>query len=240
LINDCYRRFMVRVRDERHYVLAARIATVAVAVMAILAAMQMNSIQNAWKFLISIGAGAGLVFMLRWFWWRVNAWSEISAMTASAVVSLFLQSSAATGFVDWLRRFDPALPYGPLDGADPHGFAWLMLLTTSCTTIAWLAVTFITGPEPDQTLVAFYRKVQPSALGWRPIAAKVGLRSNQSLAWSFADWIAACAMLYCALFGIGHILFHRYAPGLALLAIAAVCIWFIFWDLERRGWESLG
>jgi Na+/proline symporter len=239
LINDCYRRFVVQGRDERHYVLAARIATVAVTVTAILAAMQMNSIQNAWKFLISIGAGAGLVFMLRWFWWRVNAWSEISAMIASAVVSLFLQSRAATGFVAWLRNFDPALPPGPLDGADPHGFAWLMLLTTSFTTIAWLSVTFITGPEPQETLVAFYRKVQPSALGWHPIAANLGLRSSQSLAWSFADWIAACAMLYCALFGIGHILFHRYALGLGLLGIAALAVWFIFWDLGRRGWETL-
>jgi Na+/proline symporter len=239
LINDCYRRFVVQGRDERHYVLAARIATIAVTVTAILAAMQMNSIQNAWKFLIAIGAGAGLVFMLRWFWWRVNAWSEISAMIASATVSLFLQSRAATGFVGWLHNFDPALPSGPLDGADPHGFAWLMLLTTSFTTIAWLSVTFITGPEPQETLVAFYRKVQPSALGWRPIAAKAGLRSSQSLAWSFADWIAACAMLYCALFGIGHILFHRYALGLGLLGIAALAVWFIFWDLKRRGWETL-
>src|SRR4029078_2654505 len=104
---DCYRRFLAKDKDELHYVKAARWATIGVTIAAILASMQMSSIEGAWKFLISIGAGAGLVFMLRWFWWRVNAWSEISAMLASAVVSLFLQSRGATGFPAWRRGVGP-------------------------------------------------------------------------------------------------------------------------------------
>ena len=239
LINDCYRRFLAKDKDEHHYVKAARWATIGVTIAAILASMQMSSIEGAWKFLISIGAGAGLVFMLRWFWWRVNAWSEISAMLASAVASLFLQSRGATGFTAWLHGFDPLLPAGPLDGAHPHGFAWLMLITTGFTTLAWLVTTFLTKPEPEAKLVAFYRQVQPASIGWGPIARMVNLQSKQSLRWSFLDWIAGCAMIYCTLFGVGHIIFHRYAEGFGLLVVAAACVGFIFWDLERRGWESL-
>jgi Na+/proline symporter len=239
LINDCYRRFLAKDKDELHYVKAARWATIGVTIAAILASMQMSSIEGAWKFLISIGAGAGLVFMLRWFWWRVNAWSEISAMSASAFVSLFLQSRAASGVTSWFRSFDPQLPLGPLDGANPHGFAWLMLITTGFTTFIWLLVTFLTKPEPEAKLVAFYQQVQPASIGWGPIARIVNLQSKQSLGWSFLDWIAGCGMIYCTLFGVGHIIFHRYAEGLGLLVAAAACVSFIFWDLERRGWESL-
>jgi solute:Na+ symporter, SSS family len=239
LINDCYRRFMAKDRSEQHYVLAARVATILVTVGAILASTQMGSIEGAWKFLISIGAGAGLVFMLRWFWWRVNAWSEISAMCASAVVSLFLQSSAAAPLIEMLRRFDRALPAGALNASDPHGFAWLMVLTTALTTLAWLLTTFLTAPEPEVTLRAFYERVQPSSFGWRPVARQTGMESTQSLGWSMVDWIAGVTMLYCALFGLGHLIFHRYLLGFGLLAASAACIAFIFWDLSRRGWESL-
>lgn len=239
LINDCYRRFMVKGRPEEHYVTAARVATVAVTMGALLASMRMESIEGAWKFLISIGAGAGLVFMLRWFWWRINAWSEISAMCASAAVSLFLQSGAAGSFTRWLQQFDPRLNPGPLNATDPHGFAWLMLITTAFTTVTWLIVTMLTAPEPEQKLLEFYKLVQPASIGWAPIAKKLNLRSTQNLGWSLLDWVAGCALIYCALFGVGHLIFGRYGSGLALLVVAAACLGFIFWDLERRGWESL-
>jgi Na+/proline symporter len=239
LINDCYRRFLVRDREEAHYVRAARIATILVTVAALLASTQMDSIQGAWKFLISIGAGAGLVFMLRWFWWRVNAWSEIAAMSASAVVSLLLQSRWASAIVEVFRRFDPALPSGPLDGADPHGFAWLMIVTTAATTLAWLGATFVTSPEPREKLIDFYLKVQPSSFGWQPIARATGTQSAQKLKVGLVHWLLGCVMLYSALFGVGNIVFHRYASGILLLVVATACISAIFWDLNRRDWESL-
>jgi hypothetical protein len=114
-----------------------------------------------------------------------------------------------------------------------------MLITTGFTTLVWLLITFLTKPEPEAKLVAFYRQVQPASIGWGPIARLVNLESKQSLGWSFLDWVAGCAMIYCTLFGVGHIIFHRYAEGLGLLIAAAACVGFIFWDLERRGWESL-
>jgi len=191
----------------------------------------------AWKFLISIGAGAGLVFMLRWFWWRINAWSEISAMSAAGVSSLLLQSRVATGVVERLRSIDPRLPAGPLNAADPHGFAWLMILTTACTTITWLVVTFLTPPEPIAKLREFYERVRPAAAGWRSVA---GLEpAKQNLLWSAADWIAGCGLIYCSLFGIGYVIFGHAGKGIALLATAVLCATFIFWDLGRRGWDAL-
>ena len=239
LINDFYRRFIEKNKSERHYVLASRLATVFVTVLSAVATYYMHSIEGAWKFLISIGAGAGLVFMLRWFWWRINAWSEVGAMTAAAISSLFLQSRFATGVVEVFRRFDPKLNPGPLDSSTPHGFAWVMLLTTSITTISWLAVTFLTRPEPEQKLREFYRKVQPSAFGWGHIAQLEGTNSRQSLAWSAFDWVLGVGMIYCSLFGIGRLIFGPMWHGFVLLAIAALCLYLLFWDLNRRGWDTL-
>ncbi len=238
LINDVYRRFLRPEAAERHYVMASRVASVAVALLAAVATYFMSSIEWAWKFLISIGAGAGLVFMLRWFWWRINAWSEVAAMAASAGSSLFLQSRLAAPLVTWLRAFDPRLPAGPLDANDPHGFAWLMVLTTGFTTVAWIAATFLTPAEPEATLRAFYQRVRPAALGWRHIAALDPQPSTQSLFWSAADWLAGCALIYCALFGLGKLIFGQVMAGAGLLLAGAACAAFIFWDLERRGWEE--
>jgi hypothetical protein len=100
-------------------------------------------------------------------------------------------------------------------------------------------VTFIMPHEPAETLDSFYTKVQPSSIGWKPVAERTGLVSRQSLRWSLADWMFGCTMLYTALFGVGHIIFHRYGVGIALLLISALCLAAIFWDLNRRGWESL-
>jgi solute:Na+ symporter, SSS family len=238
LLNDVYRRFMAPTKTERHYVNASRLITILVAVIAAMATYFMGSIQGAWKFLISIGAGAGLVFILRWFWWRINAWSEVSAMIAAGSASLFLQSRLATGISRWLRSFDPALPPGPLDQNDPHGFAWLMILTTAFTTVVWITVTLLTRPEPDSKLREFYERVRPARIGWQRFATNDG-KGEQSLLWAAADWVAGCTMIYCSLFGIGKIILGSPLAGIGLLAIAGACAFFIFWDLNRRGWETL-
>ncbi len=237
LINDFYRRFVRKGETERHYVIASRLATVVVTVVAAGAAFYMDSIAGAWKFLIAIGAGAGLVFILRWFWWRINAWSEVSAMTAAAVSSLYLQSRWSSPVVSLLQKWDSRLSRTPLTPDDAHGFAWLMILTTSFTTVSWLIVTYVTPPESATKLQAFYDKVQPAGVGWGPFARQH--RSRQSLRWAVVDWVIGCLMIYSALFGIGYLIFGRTAIGVGLLICAAACIAFIFWDLERRGWESL-
>jgi Na+/proline symporter len=174
MVNDIYKRFLAPRRSEHHYVAASRIATILVAVMSACATGYMlthgASIATAWKFLLALGAGAGLVFILRWYWWRINAWSEIAAMTAAATISLTLESRLGMPVVRLLHRIDPVLALAPLNQDDPHAFAWLMLTTTALTTAIWLAVTLLTRPESEPTLQAFYDRVRPAALGWRKFA----------------------------------------------------------------------
>jgi solute:Na+ symporter, SSS family len=239
LMNDFYRRFVNKTSSEGHYVTASRLTTVFVTLLAAIVSFYMESIGGAWKFLLSIGAGAGLVFMLRWFWWRINAWSEISAMIAAGLCSSILQTKAGLPIVSLLHGFDPKLPLQAMDAGDPHGFAWLMIITTGFTTIVWLVVTMFTQPEPMEKLKSFYDKVRPSAFGWGPIAREAGFESKQSLLWATADWIAGCALIYFSLFGIGRLIFGPAMTGVLYLVGAALCVAFLYWDLNRRGWETL-
>ena len=137
-----------------------------------------------------------------------------------------------------LRGIDPKLPAGTLDSAHPHGFAWLMLLTTIFTTVSWMLVTFFTMPEPREKLQSFYDLVKPATPGWRPFAANDPNPSKQSLAWTTLDWIAGCGLIYCTLFGVGRVIFGQYGQALPLLGLGVFCAWFIYWDLNRRGWET--
>ena len=241
LINDLYKRFLVRHDTERHYVMASRVATIFVALLSAGATAWMrthgNSIAAAWKFLLALGAGAGLVFMLRWYWWRINAWSEITAMTAAATISLSLESNLGLPVVRALHVLDPALAIAPLNQDDPHAFAWLMLITTALTTALWLLVTMLTRPEADATLQHFYDLVRPSALGWRKFAPPEE-RSRPELRYHFFHWIVGFTLVYSTLFGVGNVLFGRTAMGVAMLAGAAVLLAVLFWSLSHRGWGS--
>src|SRR5262249_39669146 len=138
-----------------HYVLASRAATLVTLVLSILVTVFMNQISKVWELLLTLGAGTGLVYILRWYWWRVNAWSEVSAMAAARGTSVLLRQA----------RHPPA----------PRGFALNLISTTLVTTIVWLAVTFATRPESEETLDAFYRKVRPAGGGWAPAVRRTGI-----------------------------------------------------------------
>src|SRR5260221_9264492 len=140
LINDFWRRFVRRDAGEAYYVRASQLATVLLTLISAVVTFYMGSIGGAWKVLIVTGAGTGGVLLLRWYWWRINAWSEVSAMASAFVVSVLLQ----LGF--------------HYNSDKPEDFAWLMMITVGVTTLVWLAVTFATSPEPDAVLVAFYRR----------------------------------------------------------------------------------
>jgi hypothetical protein len=204
------------------------------------------SIATAWKFLLALGAGAGLVFILRWYWWRINAWSEIAAMTAAATISLTLESRLGLPAVRALHRLDPALALSPLSQDDPHAFAWLMLTTTLLTTAIWLAVTLLTQPESEPTLQAFYDRVRPAALGWRRFAQiaidpsdpdSLKAQRDPTLAYNFFHWVLGFTLVYAMLFGVGDLLFGRTATAYALMALSAACLAVLFWSLNRRGWS---
>jgi SSS family solute:Na+ symporter len=219
LVNDFYRRFVKRDADEPHYVAASKVATVLLTVISAVVTLFMDSIGGAWKLLIVTGAGTGTVLLLRWYWWRINAWSEVSAMVSAFVVSVFLQ--AVVG----------------LDGDRPIDFAWIMLITVGITTVVWLAVTFLTHPEPEATLVAFYRRTRPARRGWGPIAARApDVRASSDGLANLMDWIAGCVLIYGVLFGVGKLLLHETLPGIALLGLAVLAGGVIYRDLTRRGW----
>ena len=222
LVNDFYRRFVRRNATARHYVLISQVATVFLTLVSAVVTSYLDSIAGAWKLLLVTGAGTGGVLLLRWYWWRINAWSEVSAMISAFIVSVALQ---------WGWHFDTD---------KPEDFAWLMIITVSITTAVWLAVTFVTAPESNDTLVAFYRRTRPSEAGWRPVArlAPEVKPSRDGLA-NLADWVAGCMLIYGALFGTGKLLLREFAPGFALLAMGAAGLLIIYRDLSRRGWHAV-
>ncbi len=222
LVNDFYRRFWKRDKSERHYVAASQWATVLLTIISAVVTFYLDSIAGAWKLLLVTGAGTGGVLLLRWYWWRVNAWSEVSAMISGFVVSLALQTG-------W-----------GLDKDKPVDFAWIMIFTVSITTAVWLAVTFLTKPESKETLVAFYRRTHPSSFGWQPIAqlAPDVKPSRDGLA-NLIDWIAGCVLIYGILFGTGKLLLKDFAAGSVLMLAALVAGAVIYWDLSRRGWQTV-
>src|SRR5437764_9189209 len=204
IVNDVYRRFIRRQSSEREYVLASQAVTVVLMVVSIYVTLHLASIEQAWKLLIVTGAGTGTVLLLRWFWWRINAWSEVSAMAVAAAVSLYLQI-----VLKW-------------DSDRPRDFAYIMLITVGITTIAWLAVTWLTLPEPRATLVAFYERVRPYPRGWRPIAQAASITGPPaSIAHELINATLGCVLVYSALFGVGEMLLHSAAIGFILLVIAA-------------------
>jgi SSS family solute:Na+ symporter len=185
----------------------------------------LKSIENAWKLLMTTGAGTGTVLLLRWFWWRINAWSEISAMIAAAAVSLFLQS-----------RFGPQWT-----GDDPQQFAYIMLITVGITTIVWLAVTMITPPEPMEKLLAFYRRVRPAGPGWTAVAAQAGdadTAPSESLGMQFYNWILGCVLIYTTLFGIGKLVFKEWPAAIAYIVAAVVAGALISRNLSQANWSD--
>ncbi|MFL5564232.1 MAG: sodium:solute symporter family protein [Gemmatimonadaceae bacterium] len=208
LVNDFYKRFVNRDATERHYVTMSRLATVFLFLASALVTMQLQTIEGAWKFLLALGSGTGLVLILRWYWWRINAWSEISAMIASFVVSLV-----------GIATIKPRFPAGDL-----RGDAWVMLVTVAISTVVWLGVTFATKPEPDRVLEAFYRRVRPGGPGWETVSTRAGFGRESipggALAWT--NWIAGIVAVYSSLFGIGKLVLGNLVPGLIMLVIAVL------------------
>lgn len=223
LVNDLYRRFMVRNRSEKHYVTTSQITTILLMILSAIVTFFMESIADAWKFLIALGAGTGLVYLLRWFWWRINAWSEISSMAAAFITSLILQ-----------YQFH-------LSESNPKEFAYLVLITVAITTAVWLLVTFLTKPEPKETLLAFYRRVRPSAKFWGPIAREApDVNPAKDGIFNLIDWLSGVAMIYAFLFGAGNVIFSRTLTGLLMMLAGFVFGGIIYIDLNKRGWETVG
>jgi Na+/proline symporter len=208
IVNDVYKRFMKPNETEKHYVGVSRLTTVLLFLASIAVTSQLQSVEGAWRFLLAIGAGTGLVLILRWYWWRINAWSEISAMIASFVVSLIALGTVKPRFA----------------AEDPNGDAWVMVITVVVSTVIWLAVTFLTQPEPEATLDSFYQRVRPGGPGWVRVSQRLGYGRERipggALAWT--NWVAGIIAVYASLFGIGRLVFGETLSGLVMLGVAAL------------------
>ncbi len=221
LLNDLYRRFFVRGASEKHYVLVSKLFIVFLVILSGYTATIITSIQSGWQLMLGIGAGTGGVLLLRWYWWRINAWSEISSMIAAFVVSLSLRNAQFTGNSSVV-------------------FAKTALITAGTTTIVWIVTTLLTRPVSEEKLLHFYRRVRPTIHGWKRIAALAPeIHPVRDLGANTFDWIMGCAMVYCSLFSLGELILQEWLVGFLLMAGAAVSGYFIFWSLSRRGWETL-
>jgi SSS family solute:Na+ symporter len=215
IVNDVYRRFVQPNGTERHYVWISRVTTIALMILSGIVTFYLESIRQAWEFVLESGAGIGLVLILRWYWWRINAWSEIAAMIGAAV------------------------GYGALKAFTTLEFPSTLLIVVAFTTVCWVAATLMTAPEPDDHLVAFYRRTRPDGPGWRDIAARAGGPAPGPLGGLLLDWIAGVVMIYAVLFGLGNVLLGSLGVALACFAAAAIAIAVIYIDLSRRGWSTI-
>jgi len=219
LVNDFWLRFVRRNAGDREQVMVARVATVVLMLLALIVMRFLGSVEAGWRFLLALGAGTGLVLILRWYWWRINAWSELSAMIASLVTAIFLQR----------------VLHLSADDATGGAYASLMLDTVGVTTVVWLVVTYLTPPESDATLERFYRRVRPGGPGWRRVAARLGFGADTipGGALSWLNWVAGWVAVYAALFGIGQLLVGTFRTGIAFLFIATVAFALIARNLRR-------
>jgi Na+/proline symporter len=221
LVSDFYRRFLKKDGTEHHYVVISRLVTVMLVLAAGFVSAELVTIRAGWQFVLEAGAGTGGVYLLRWYWWRINAWSEISAMTVALVCTLYVNL---------------AHPFaGPQNNAPEFIlFAKNTMFTTAVTTVAWVVVTFLTRPEPDDVLEKFYRKVRPHAAGWKRIAGLApDVPETRDLGTNLLSWILGCVMVYAALIGTGEICFGRYGQGAALFGLAAVCALLLGGQISR-------
>ena len=206
LVNDLYARFIRPDADERRLVLVSRVLTFALAVVGFLVTTQLDTIADAWGLVLSASAGLGLVLILRWYWWRVNAWSELTA-TVVPVVLVALQLAGVP--IPFLTADFPVNLYG----------------IVGITTVCWLAATFLTRPTPPEALDAFYRSIRPGGAGWRPVAARnADVEAEAGMGRLALRWALGVAAVYAALFGVGGLLLGTPLRGALLLAGGAAAL----------------
>jgi Na+/proline symporter len=218
LVNDFWRRFVVRDGSESHYVYVARLMTFVLGVFAFVITTQLDSISRAWALVLTASAGLGLVLILRWYWWRINAWSELTATLVPIVLTA-------------LSLFGIPVP-GLLAPFPTNLFA-----VVAITTVAWVLVTIFTTPTPHAHLQKFYRAVRPTGPGWKSFSDEAEAPEIDNLGVLTLNWLAGSVLVYMALFGVGNALFRRYTSALICLAIAFGTGIYLYRSLAKRGFR---
>lgn len=216
-INDLYKRFIVRNKSEKYYVGVSKVMTIVFMFLSVIVTTQMSSISGVWSFVIECGAGLGLVLILRWFWWRVNALSEIVATVTPFIVYAILF------FGDFGVKFPETL-----------------YIIVPVTTLAWLITSYITKPTDENVLEDFYRRVHPGGIGWKRMSEKLSeVKSDTGYFFLFIDWIAGIVMVYSFLFGTGKIIFGELLYGLLLYMIGLSSAYVIKRNFDKTGWGNI-
>ncbi len=242
LINDVYKRFIRKDSSfthpdqaQKHYVLVSRIITVFLMLFAALVAIKMQSISRAWEFIFAMGAGIGLVLILRWFWWRINAWTEISALLTSLTLTVLLEVIAA---YQTLQAGETYTLFGkaPVLFGLPLQIHHKLLIIVPISVLTWLIVTKLTRPEPKEVLMAFYERVQPGGW-WGPVIGDFKVTKMPVSKGFVQNWLAGILMIYGATFSIGQFVFghNDYGIGLALVAAAGfLWVWKFTLNPEKK------
>jgi Na+/proline symporter len=212
-VNDFWLRFVRKAATTREQVLVSRVATGVLMVLALVVMRFLDTVEGGWRLLLGIGAGTGLVLILRWYWWRINAWSEIVAMAASLAVSLAV----------W--------QLGGMSADDPRA----LVITVAASTVAWLVATFVTRPESAETLERFYRRARPGGAGWRAVSERLGFGREPipGGALSWMNWVAGWVAVYSSLFAIGQLLVGTLLKAVVFAALAAAAFSIIARNLRR-------
>ena len=223
LVHDFYRRFLAPDASESHYVLMGRLATVGLFVCSSATVYLLDTAKDAFDVILQVGAGTGLLYLARWFWWRVNAWCEVVAMVSSFGVSLVFLALARTG--------------------QPVSSHVALLLTAAVTTVCWVITAYVAPPTERAVLIEFYRKVRPVGPGWGPVRAAAGeiTRSAQdadNITVGLLGWVAGSMMIWSALFAVGNVLYgrHTYAVALTIVSLASAGV--VVWVMRRQWPES--
>jgi Na+/proline symporter len=211
MINDIYRRFLVKHASEKHYVLMSRLVMLAALGVAVVISLNMESIGSSWKFILSFASGAGLTWILRWFWWRINAWTEFSAMITSGIVATYMKLA------------HPGLDFG-----------YTIMIIVGISTAVWLTVTFLTRPTDEKVLVAFVEKVQPGSPGWNHIYKKYGIESGGFSKRALVNTIIGIVFFLSFNFAMGSVFLLKWTLAIVLGAIAILSAAFLLWRINQE------
>ena len=210
LVHDFYRRFFVKDRTEKHYVFMGRVFTVLLMVFSAFFALFLNNSLQAFGIILQIGAGTGLIFILRWFWYRVNVYSELTAMIVSFIVALAFEFIIPNNF----------------------SVEEKLIIGVTITTISWLIVTLITPPSNIETLQNFYKKIQPGGPGWKKVIEEseskgitiTGKKEKWDVPSGILCMLFGSISVYSILFGIGYILYSQTTTGIIFLGISVLSV----------------
>lgn len=222
LVHDFYRRFIKTDADEKHYVLAGRVATIFLFILSSFLVFFLDSAKDAFDIILQIGAGTGLLYLLRWFWWRINAWSEVAAMVSSFVVSIVLLILNKNGI-----QFSTHVA---------------LIITIIFTSISWIVTAFLAPQTDEKVLIEFYKKVKPFGPGWKYIKEKSGVTfsaseiEKENIPLSLLGWISGTITIWSSLFTIGSFLYGRTEMGFLLLGVFLIS-GFVLLNVIKKVWK---